>query len=401
MPRNKITDWSEFEDETRAIRAGHVRGHENEHSEAIFATSSFIFEDAQVAAAKFEPDSKGNVYSRFTNPTVRTFQDRLASLDGGESCLATASGMSAILLTCMGVLKAGDHVVCSRSVFGSISIFFSKIMSRFGISCDFVSPIDIDAWEKAAKPNTRMFFAETPSNPLQELIDIRQLSELAHKKNSLLVVDNGFCTPILQRPISLGADIVVYTATKYIDGQGRCVGGAVVGDKKRVGEEMFSIMRTVGPAMSPFNAWVFLKGLETLSLRMNAISERSLELAAWLEKRVEVEQVFYTGLKSHPQYELAQTQQVAGGGIVSFRLKGGLRQAWKFIDATELMSLSANLGDVKTIITHPATTTHGRLTECERQDAGITDNLIRIAVGLESLNDLKADIDKGFSVLQG
>lgn len=399
MPRKKITDWSGFDDETRAIRAGHLRGHENEHSEAIFATSSFIFEDAEVAAAKFEPNSTGNVYSRFTNPTVRTFQDRLASLDGGEACLATASGMSAILLACMGVLKAGDHVVCSRSVFGSISIFFSKIMTRFGISCDFVSPIDIDSWDRAAKPDTRMFFAETPSNPLQELIDIRQLSDLAHDKNSLLVVDNGFCTPVLQKPISMGADIVVYTATKYIDGQGRCVGGAVVGDQHYVGEEMFSIMRTVGPAMSPFNAWVFLKGLETLPLRMKAISERALDLAAWLENRAEIDQVFYTGLKSHPQYELAQAQQLAGGGIVSFRIKGGLKEAWKFIDATQLMSLSANLGDVKTIITHPATTTHGRLTEQERKDSGITDNLIRIAVGLESLDDLKTDIKQGFAAL--
>ena len=399
MPRKIITDWSQFDDETRAIRAGHIRGHENEHSEAIFATSSFIFDDAQVAAAKFEPNSKGNVYSRFTNPTVRTFQDRLASLDGGHSCLATASGMSAILLACMGILKAGDHVVCSRSVFGSISIFFSKIMSRFGVSCDFVSPVELENWDRAAKENTRMFFAETPSNPLQELIDIRQLSELAHKHNSLLVVDNGFCTPVLQKPISLGADIVVYTATKYIDGQGRCVGGAVVGDKKYVGEEMFSIMRTVGPAMSPFNAWVFLKGLETLPLRMKAISERALDLAAWLENCNEVEQVFYTGLTSHPQHDLAQTQQVAGGGIVSFRLKGGMDEAWRFIDGTQLMSLSANLGDAKTIVTHPATTTHGRLSEQERAESGITDNLIRIAVGLESLDDLKADIKKGFTAI--
>lgn len=399
MPRNKITDWSSFDDETRAIRAGHVRGHENEHSEAIYATSSFVFEDARVAAEKFEPDSRGNVYSRFTNPTVRTFQDRLASLDGGEACLATASGMSAILLTCMGILNAGDHVLCSRSVFGSISIFFSNIMSRFGISCDFVSPVELDSWERAAKANTKMFFAETPSNPLQELIDIRQLADLAHKKNSLLVVDNGFCTPVLQKPISMGADIVVYTATKYIDGQGRCVGGAVVGDRKHVGEEMFSIMRTVGPAMSPFNAWVFLKGLETLTIRMKVISERALDLAAWLETKSEVERVFYTGLKSHPQHDLAQAQQTAGGGIVSFRVKGGLEQAWKFIDATELMSLSANLGDVRTIITHPATTTHGRLTEHERKQAGITGNLIRIAVGLESLSDLKRDIEKGFSAL--
>ena len=399
MPRKIVTDWSTFDDETRAIRAGHRRSHENEHSEAIFATSSFIFEDAEVAAAKFEPNSTGNVYSRFTNPTVRTFQDRLASLDGGECCLATASGMSAILLACMGVLKAGDHVLCSRSVFGSISIFFSKIMTRFGIDCDFVSPTDLESWEKAVKTNTRMFFAETPSNPLQELIDIRQLSTMAHKHDALLVVDNGFCTPVLQKPISLGADIVVYTATKYIDGQGRCVGGAVVGDKKYVGEEMFSIMRTVGPAMSPFNAWVFLKGLETLPLRMNAISQQALELATWLESKKNVEQVFYTGLRSHPQHELAQTQQRAGGGIVSFKIKGGLKQAWQFIDNTQLMSLSANLGDVKTIITHPATTTHGRLTEAEREESGISDNLIRIAVGLESLDDLKADIEKGFAAI--
>ncbi len=400
MPRKKITDWSNFQDETRAIRAGHVRGPENEHSEAIFATSSFIFEDAEMAAAKFEPDSKGNVYSRFTNPTVRTFQDRLASLDGGEACIATASGMSAILLACMGLLKAGDHVICSRSVFGSISIFFSKIMSRFGIDTDFVSPLDLEGWQQAIKPNTRMFFAETPSNPLQELIDIQELSQLAHRNNSVLVVDNGFCTPVLQKPLSLGADVVVYTATKYIDGQGRCVGGAVVGDQKRVGDEMFSIMRTVGPAMSPFNAWVFLKGLETLSLRMNAISVRALELAGWLEARAEVEKVFHTGLDSHPQRELAKKQQKAGGGIVSFRIKGNKEQTWNFIDHTQLMSLSANLGDAKTIITHPATTTHGRLTQQERDESGITDNLIRIAVGLEDLIDLKADLEKGFASLK-
>ena len=396
MSRKEITDWSEFEDETRAIRAGHIRGPENEHSEAIFATSSFIFEDAEMAAAKFEPNSKGNVYSRFTNPTVRTFQDRLASLDGGEACIATASGMSAILLACMGLLKAGDHVVCSRSVFGSISIFFSKIMTRFGVDCDFVSPLQTEQWEQAIKPNTRMLFAETPSNPLQELIDIRELSDLAHKHNAVLVVDNGFCTPVLQKPLSLGADVVVYTATKYIDGQGRCVGGAVVGDQKRVGEDMFSIMRTVGPAMSPFNAWVFLKGLETLSLRMDAISQRALELAKWLESKSEVEKVFHTGLDSHPQRDLAKKQQKSGGGIVSFRLKGNREQTWNFIDSTQLMSLSANLGDVKTIITHPATTTHGRLTQQERDEAGISDNLIRISVGLESLIDLKADIRKGF-----
>ena len=399
MPRKKITDWSTYEDETRAIRAGHTRTHENEHSEAIFATSSFIFEDAQTAANKFEPDSRGNVYSRFTNPTVRTFQDRLASLDGGESCLATASGMSAILLACMGLLKAGDHVVCSRSVFGSISIFFANIMSRFGVSCDFVSPVDPEQWEQATRSNTRMYFAETPSNPLQELIDIKALSLLAHKNNSVLVVDNGFCTPVLQKPLSLGADIVVYTATKYIDGQGRCVGGAVVGDRKRVGEDMFSIMRTVGPAMSPFNAWVFLKGLETLPLRMKAISKQALKLAKWLETKAQVEKIYHTGLSSHPQHELAQSQQSAGGGIVSFKLTGGLEQAWQFIDATQLMSLSANLGDAKTIITHPASTTHGRLSETQRMEAGISDNLIRIAVGLESINDLYADFERGFAAL--
>ena len=272
-------------------------------------------------------------------------------------------------------------------------------MTRFGIECDFVSPLELELWQQAIKPNTRMFFAETPSNPLQELIDIKELSELAHRNNSVLVVDNGFCTPVLQKPLSLGADIVVYTATKYIDGQGRCVGGAVVGDQKRVGDDMFSIMRTVGPTMSPFNAWIFLKGLETLSLRMNAISGRALELAQWLESREEIEKVFHTGLDSHPQRQLAQKQQKAGGGIVSFRLKGDKEQAWKFIDSTELMSLSANLGDVRTIITHPATTTHGRLTQAERDESGISDNLIRIAVGLEDLTDLKADIKKGFNAI--
>jgi len=399
MARKIITDWSDYDEQTRAIRAGHKRGPENEHSEAIYATSGFIFEDAQTAAAKFEPDSRGNVYSRFTNPTVRTFQDRLASLDGGEACIATASGMSAILLACMGMLKAGDHVLCSRSVFGSISIFFSKIFSRFGVEVDFVSPVNLDEWATAVKSNTRMFFAETPSNPLQELIDIRQLSELAHAHGARLVVDNGFCTPVLQKPLALGADVVVYTATKYIDGQGRCVGGAVVGDGQLVGDEMFSIMRTVGPAMSPFNAWVFLKGLETLPLRMKAISEHALGLAQWLEGRVEVERVFYTGLESHPQHQLVQAQQTAGGGIVSFRLRGGREQAWKFIDATSLMSLSANLGDVRTIITHPASTTHGRLTDQERAESGITENLIRLAVGLEHPSDIIADLEAGFAAL--
>ena len=380
---------------TRAVRVGHQRSAEGEHSEPIFTTSSFVFRSAAEAAARFSGEQPGNIYSRFTNPTVRIFEQRLAALEGGEACVATASGMSAILAVCMGLMATGDHLVSSRSVFGTTSVLFSKYLPRMGIETSFVSQTDLGAWERAIRPETRILFLETPSNPLTEVADIRALAELAHDHGALLVVDNCFCTPALQRPLDLGADLVVHSATKFLDGQGRCMGGAVVGDAKRVGEEVFGVLRTAGPTLSPFNAWVFLKGLETLSLRMRAHSENALALARWLQGRPAVEQVHYPGLEEHPQYRLAQRQQSAGGGIVSFRVRGGQPAAWRLIDATRLLSITANLGDTKTTITHPATTTHGRLSEDEKARSGISDGLIRIAVGLEDLRDIQADLAAG------
>lgn len=399
MARKKITDWSKYSLETRAIRAGYNRTQENEHSEAIFTTSSYVFDDAESAARKFSNSEEGNVYSRFTNPTVNAFERRLASLDGADSAVATASGMGAITLMALSLLKAGDHVICSRSVFGSITILFDNILTRFGIDVTFVSPLDINAWKSAITSKTKIFFAETPSNPLQELINIRELSDLAHNNNALLVVDNGFCTPALQRPIEQGADLTVYTTTKYIDGQGRCVGGAICGEKSLICEKVYTTQRTVGTSMSPFNAWVFMKGLETLSLRMNEISKNALVLAKWLELHPKIEKVHYTYLESHAQYHLAQQQQSAGGGIVTFEIKGDKAAAFKFIDNTAVLSLTGNLGDVKSIITHPASTTHGRLPEQDRLRAGIKDNLIRISVGLESINDIIEDISQGLDAL--
>ncbi|MGA7802070.1 MAG: O-succinylhomoserine sulfhydrylase [Gammaproteobacteria bacterium] len=383
--------------DTRAVRAGHRRSPEGENAEPIFATSSYVFASAREAAARFSGEQPGNIYSRFTNPTVRTFQDRLAALEGGESCVATASGMAAILSTCMGLLKAGDHIVCSRSVFGSTVQLFSNILSRFGIETTYVPLGDLDAWAAAIGSKTRMLFVETPSNPLTELGDIAALAELAHARNCLLVVDNCFCTPALQRPLELGADIVVHSATKYLDGQGRCVGGAVVGDAERVGKDVFGFLRTAGPTMSPFNAWVFLKGLETLRLRMKAHSANALELARWLEEQPQVTRVYYPGLASHPQHELAGRQQADFGGIVAFDVAGGRDAAWTVVDGTRLISITANLGDTKTTITHAATTTHGRLSAEQRADAGIGDGLLRVAVGLEDVEDLKADLHRGLA----
>jgi len=377
---------------TRAIRTGHVRTPESEHSEPIFPTSSYVFSSAAEAAATFGGERKGNIYSRFTNPTVRTFQDRLAALEGGESCVATSSGMAAILATCMGVLAAGDHMVSSASIFGSTVVLFNKYLARFGIDTSYVSLTDLDAWERAIKPNTKLLFIETPANPLTDIGDIRALAELAHRKGCLLAVDNCFCTPILQRPLELGADIVIHSATKYIDGQGRCMGGAVVGDSKIVGEEVFGVLRTAGPTMSPFNAWVFLKGLETLKIRMAAHTANATELAHWLEQHPGVQRVYYPGLASHPQHELAMAQQSGAGGILSFEVAGGREAAWRVIDATRMLSITANLGDTKTTITHPATTTHGRLSEEEREFAGISQGLIRIAVGLEDMADIQRDL---------
>ncbi len=384
---------------TLAIRTGHHRTHEGEHSEPIFPTSSFVFGSAAEAAARFSGDEPGNIYSRFTNPTVRNFEERLAALEGGERCVATASGMAAILATCMGLLQSGDHIVSSRSVFGSTTLLFNKYLSRFGVETTFVELNDYAGWELAIRPNTRMLFIETPSNPLTEVADIARLSDLAHSQGCRLVVDNCFCTPALQRPLSLGADIVVHSATKYLDGQGRCIGGAVVGDAELVGEEVYGVLRTAGPTLSPFNAWVFLKGLETLELRMQAHSRNAQQLAEWLEQQPQVARVYYPGLASHPQHELAARQQSAPGSIVSFDLKGGQPAAWSLIDSTRMLSITANLGDTKTTITHPATTTHGRLTPEQRIEAGIGNGLVRIAVGLERVQDIQADLAYGLENL--
>lgn len=386
--------------ETVAIRAGQTRTPEGEQSEPIFLTSSYVFANAAQAAARFSGDEPGNIYSRFTNPTVAMFEKRLAALEGGERAVATASGMSAILSVCMGLLAAGDHVITSRSIFGSVTILFEKYLSRFGISFSFVAPQDLDAWRGALQPNTRLFFVETPSNPLMELSDITALAELARKNACYLVVDNCFCTPALQQPLALGADIVIHSTTKYIDGQGRCLGGAVVGNQKLVGEGVFGFLRTAGPTMSPFNAWVFLKGLETLRLRMLAHSDNAMMLAQWLEQQPGVVRVYYPGLVSHPQHELAKRQQSHFGGMVAFDVKGGKSAAWRLIDQIRLMSITANLGDTKTTITHPASTTHGRLSIEARHKIGIGEGLIRISVGLEHIDDLKADLTQAFKMLQ-
>lgn len=391
----------EFSFDTLAVRAGQQRTGEGEHAEAIFATSSYVFSSAAEAAARFSGDQPGNIYSRFTNPTVRTFEQRLAALEGGESCVATASGMAAILATCAALLKAGDHVVCSRSVFGTTTVLFSTYLAKFGIETDFVELSNLEAWEAAIRSETCLLFLETPSNPLTELVDIGALSQLAQDRDCLLVVDNCFCTPALQRPLELGADLVIHSATKYLDGQGRCVGGAVVGDAERVGKDVYGFLRAAGPSMSPFNAWVFLKGLETLSLRMQRHCDSALQLARWLETQPSVDRVFHPGLDSHPQHALAARQQQGFGGIVSLEVRGGRTSAWQIIDAARVFSITANLGDTKSTITHPATTTHGRLTPEQRQMTGISDGLIRLAVGLEDVNDLRADLERGLDSLAG
>jgi O-succinylhomoserine sulfhydrylase len=381
---------------TRAVRAGQVRSAEGEHSELIFASSSFIFENAAQAAARFKGESPGNIYSRFTNPTVRTFEERLAAMEGGERCVATSSGMSAILSTCLGLLRGGDHIVSSRSIFGTTVNLFNNILSKFGLETTFVELTNYGDWEAAIKPETKLLFLETPSNPLTTVADIQRLADLAHAHDCLLVVDNCFCTPVLQLPFELGADIVIHSATKYLDGQGRCVGGAVIGGEERL-EDIFGFLRTAGPTMSPFNAWVFLKGLETLAVRMRAHCENAMKIADWLQHQPKVETVYYPGLKSHPQHDLAGRQQNDYGGIVSFVVKGGQANAWKLIDATRLYSITANLGDTKSTITHPATTTHHRLSDEQRADAGITDGLIRISAGLENVEDLLNDLAIGLS----
>jgi O-succinylhomoserine sulfhydrylase len=384
-----------WEFETLAIRVGHERTNENEHSEALFPTSSFVFKNAAEAAARFGGTEPGNIYARFTNPTVRYFQERLAALEGAESCVATASGMSAILAVMLGLLKTGDHVVCSSSVFGTTTVLLQTYIAKFGIEVSFAKLSDLDAWKAALKPNTRLLFAETPANPLTELVDIAALADIAHRNHSLLVIDNCFCTPALQQPLSLGADIVVHSATKYLDGQGRTLGGAVLGNKDLVGKDVYGVLRSGGVTMSPFNAWVFLKGLETLKIRMQAHCANAQMLAEWLTQQPAVKQVFYPGLATHPQHALAKRQQSGFGGVVSFEVNGGQEAAWKVIDSTQMLSITANLGDVKSTITHPATTTHGRLTPEQKAQAGVSDGLVRVSVGLENIQDIQRDLLRG------
>ena len=380
--------------ETRAVHTGTTRSQFNEHSEALFLTSSFVFDNAAQAAARFIGTEPGNIYSRFTNPTVTMFEERLAALEGAEQCVATASGMSAILACCMGLLQNGDHIIASRSIFGSTVNLFGTILKRFGVDTSFVSATDIGEWEAAARHNTKLLFLETPSNPLTEISDIAAIAAIGKRLGALLAVDNCFCTPILQRPLELGADIVIHSATKYLDGQGRVLGGAVLGSKEVMGP-VYQFLRTAGPTMSAFNAWIFLKGIETLAIRMAAHSANALLVAKWLEKQPNVSRVYYPGLPSHPQHQLAMLQQSTGGGIVSFEVKGGRKAAWQLIDSTRIISITANLGDTKTTLTHPATTTHARITQEARDASGITESLLRIAVGLEAVNDIQDDLARG------
>lgn len=384
--------------DTLAVRAGQHRTPESEHSDPLFFTSSYVFRTAADAAATFAGDQPGNVYSRYTNPTVHSFEERIAALEGGEQAVATSTGMSAILATVMSLCSAGDHVLVSKSVFGSTISLFEKYFKRFGVQVDYVALAELSGWDAAIKPNTKLLFVESPSNPLAELVDIAALAEIAHAKGAMLVVDNCFCTPALQQPLRMGADVVVHSATKFIDGQGRAMGGVVVGRSEQM-KEVVGFLRTAGPSLSPFNAWLFLKGLETLNIRMRAHCQNALELAQWLEQQDGIEKVHYAGLESHPQHDLAKRQQKAFGAVVSFEVKGGKDGAWRFIDATRLISITANLGDTKTTITHPGTTSHGRLSAQEREAAGIRDSLIRVAVGLEDVADLKADLARGLAAL--
>lgn len=388
----------DFELETLALHTGIHRSQFNEHSEALYLTSSFVFDSAAQAAARFSGAEPGNIYSRFTNPTVTAFEERLAALEGAETCVATSSGMSAILACVMGLLSAGDHVIASRSLFGATVNLFNNILKRFNVETTFVSATNVAAWEAAVKPSTKLFFIETPSNPLTEISDIAALAAVAKKAGAWLAVDNCFCSPALQRPLDLGADLVIHSATKYLEGQGRVLGGAVLGKRDLLMEQgVFGFLRTAGPSLSPFNAWVILKGMETLKIRMDAHSANALQIARWLEAQPGVARVHYPGLPSHPQYELAKRQQKTGGGIVSFELEKGKEAAWRVVDSVRLISITANLGDTKSTLTHPATTTHARISQESRDAAGITDNLLRIAVGLESVKDLKADLTRGLT----
>ncbi len=393
-----MTTQPQYALETQAVRAGQERSQFNEHSEALYLTSSFVFTSAAQAAARFSGEEEGNVYSRFTNPTVAVFQDRLAALEGAEACVATASGMSAILSLVMALCSNGDHIVASTGLFGATQQLLGTIMPRFGIQTSFVAQTDVAAWQAAMRPETKLFFLETPSNPLTEIADIAALVAVAHAQGALVAVDNCFCTPILQRPLDLGADLVVHSATKFLDGQGRVLGGAVAGAKKLT-DEVFRFLRTAGPTLSAFNAWVLLKGLETLQIRLAAQSSKALHLARWLEHHPKVGRVYYPGLPSHPQFELACRQQKSGGAIVSFTVRGARAEAWKVVDSCRLLSITANLGDTRTTLTHPASTTHGRITPEQRAAAGIGEDLLRVAVGLEAVEDLQNDLDTGLSLI--
>lgn len=388
----------EWQPKTRAIRVGHQPTNEHEHSEPIFTTSSFVFDSAEQAAARFSGAEPGNIYARFTNPTTRVFEERLAALEGGESCVATGSGMAAILSTFMALCAAGDEVVVARQVFGTTTVLFNKYLAKFGIKVRWVDLTDWAQWEAAITDETCWVFVESPSNPLTEVVDIARLAELAHRHGAGLVVDNCFCTPILQQPLALGADIVIHSATKFLDGQGRAIGGAVVGNKTQVGEEVRGFLRTCGPTMSPFNAWIFAKGLETLDLRMHAHCAHAQTVAEFLVNHPKVTTVHFPGLASHPQAEIIARQQSGPGAIVSFELEGGKEAAWALINATQMLSITANLGDAKTTITHPATTTHGRLTPEQRAQAGITDGLVRLAIGLEDPIDIIRDLQRGLNL---
>lgn len=386
-----------FDIDTRAVRAGTERSAFNEHSEALFLTSSFVFDSAAQAAARFSGAEPGYVYSRFSNPTVSMFERRLASLEGAEDCLATASGMAAIMATCLATLKSGDHVVCAANVFGATVQLFSNVLARFGVDVSYVRATDPEAWRAAATPRTRLMYCETPSNPLMEIVDLAAFVALGREIGALTIVDNCFCTPVLQRPLEFGVDAVIHSATKYLDGQGRVVGGAVLGSKALIRDHLLPVLRTTGPSLSAFNAWVLLKGLETLPVRIRAQSASAQQLAEWLERQAGVARVHFPGLKSHPQAALAVRQQSLPGAVLAIELGGDTPEeqrarAWRLIDGTKVMSITGNLGDTRTTITHPATTTHGRLTPEARERAGITEGLVRIAVGLESVADLKADL---------
>ncbi|MBU3846749.1 MAG: O-succinylhomoserine sulfhydrylase [Candidatus Acinetobacter avistercoris] len=391
-------DDIEYQLDTLALRTGHTRSFEGEHAEPIFLTSSFVYADAAEAAAKFSGQEPGNIYSRFTNPTVAMFEKRLAAMEGAERAVATSTGMAAIMAVAMSFLKLGDHVICSRAVFGSTVALFEKYISKFGVAVEFVDLTDLNAWKNAIRPETKLLFVESPSNPLSEIADIRALADIAHANNALLAIDNSFCTPVLQQPLKLGADLVVYSATKYLDGQGRALGGAVVGNSKLL-EDVFGYVRTTGPSMSPFNAWVFLKGLETLRIRMKAHSESAQKVAEWLQTQDNVEKVYFAGLEDHVGHELAKQQQKGFSGIVSFVVKGGREGAWKVIDHTQFISITGNLGDAKSTITHPATTTHGKLSDDAKKAAGISEGLIRLSVGLEDADDIIADIQRGLDLI--